>query len=132
MDDLAVPQNPEELMWYRPSLCPQSPSLLSGSENESDGDAENREGVSMIPPTPERSRPEKRAHSSSRKVSVYTIVCMCIIISILCIACTMCLQPYSCMNTCEGSDPACYVTQMYDTCTMQVASYPGSLPLQIY
>ena len=74
MDDLSVPQNPEELMWYRPSLCPQSPSLLSGSENESDGDAENREGVSMIPPTPERSRPEKRAHSSSRK-NLFQEVC---------------------------------------------------------
>ena len=54
-EDPDVPQNPEELMWYRPSLCPQSssPSLFSGPEQDSDGE------VSVIPPTPERSQPAK-------------------------------------------------------------------------
>ena len=34
----------------------------------------------------------QRRKNRVMRVSVYTIVCMCIIISILCIACMMCLQ----------------------------------------
>lgn len=62
MEDL-MPQNQEEYVWLHPSQC-QSPSLLSGSENDSDEDARSGE-VSVIPPTPERHRREKRAERSS-------------------------------------------------------------------
>ena len=62
MEEL-MPQNQEEYVWLHPSQC-QSPSLLSGSENDSDGDARSTE-VSVIPPTPERYRQEKRVDRSS-------------------------------------------------------------------
>lgn len=62
IEDL-MPQNQEEYVWLHPSQY-QSPSLLSGSENDSDEDARSSD-ISVILPTSEHYQWEKRADCSS-------------------------------------------------------------------